>query len=70
MMYQTIEIPFYHDDKQKVSVGALKYNLTGSNSEVMEMVIVLPDKTDGLSKLEVRVSFAFQFVLINSKNKY
>ena len=55
MMHKTFKIPFNHDEEHGVSVGSLKYNLTGqSNSgEVMEMVIVLPDEKDGLAKLEV-----------------
>ena len=52
-MHKSFKIPFYHDEKQRVSVGSLKYNLTNSNGEVMEMVIVLPDEKDGLNKLEV-----------------
>jgi serine protease inhibitor len=56
MMHKTFKIPYHHDEELKVSVGSLKYNLTGANNgEVMEMVIVLPDEKDGLVKLEVRV---------------
>ena len=60
-MHKSFEIPFYHDEKQRVSVGSLKYNLTNSNGEVMEMVIVLPDEKDGLSKLEVEFYLRFSF---------
>ena len=60
MMHKSFKIPFYHDNKQLVSVGALRYNLTGSNSELMEMVIFLPDLKDGLKSFEVLVSFVFQ----------
>lgn len=58
MMHKKIKIPFNHDDEHKVTVGSLKYNLTGQNNgEVMEMVIILPDQKDGLAKLEVQIRF-------------
>jgi serine protease inhibitor len=57
MMHKSFKIPFHHDEEHQVSVGSLKYNLTGPNTtgEVMEMVIVLPDEKDGLSKLEEKI---------------
>jgi len=56
MMHKTFKIPYHHDEELKVSVGSLKYNLTGANNgEVMEMVIVLPDEKDGLVKLEEEI---------------
>ena len=55
-MHKSFKLPFYHEEEQNVSVGSLKYNIKGSNRELMEMVIVLPDEKDGLPKLEVWVS--------------
>ena len=62
MMHKSFKIPFNHDEEHQVSVGSLKYNLTGPNNsgEVMEMVIVLPDEKDGLTKLEVCASRALK----------
>ena len=61
MMHKSFKILFNHDEEHQVSVGSLKYNLTGPNTgDVMEMVIVLPDEKDGLTKLEVCASRALK----------
>ena len=54
MMHQTMKIRYIHNEQYNVSVGSLEYNLTDSKTgDVMEMVIILPDATEGLIKLEV-----------------
>lgn len=60
MMHRTFKIPYHHDKEYKVGIGSLDYYLNGKkNGEIMEMIILLPDEKDGLTRLEVLL-FSFQ----------
>ena len=68
MMSGVLQIRFVEQSEYGVKIGALPYRLSsaknakGEPTERMEMVIILPQETEGLTAFEVHFYFIF-FVL-------